>query len=209
MALNYSNEEKFDMLACYIKNDRNANRTMDNYFGMYPERRQPSRAYFPKLTRNLLEFGSFEKPRPKEYGIDNENRNRIILEHFNEYPTSSTRIANTQLGIPKSTVHDVLKVAKYHPYKPTIVQGLQEGDFDRRVIFCNWYLGKCRENLTFSDNVLWTDETHFTNCGIFNKKNHHHWAFENPQLLEPRRLQVRFGFNVWCGIISKNYFILV
>lgn len=96
-----------------------------------------------------------------------------------------------------------MKVVKYHPYKPTIVQGLQEGDFDRRVDFCNWYHRKCQENPDFSDNVVWTDETRFTNCGVFNKKNHHYWARENPHTYDPRRCQVRFGFNVWCGIIGK------
>jgi hypothetical protein len=203
MALNFSNEEMFDMLECYIKNERNANRAMDAYFDMYPERRQPGRTYFQKLVRNLLEFGSFNKTRTKKYEKHNEERNRQIREHFNENPTSSTRRSETEIHIAKSTIHDVLKATKYHPYKPKIVQGLQAGDFERRVVFCNWYINRCQEDPDFSNKVLWSDETHFSNCGVFNKKNHHYWAIENPELREPRRLQVRFGFNVWCGLIGK------
>lgn len=158
---------------------------------------------FSTLVANLLAYGSFGKPRPKEYQKNNDNRNRNIQEYFAENPTSSTRVAKQELNIPKSTIHDVLKRAHYHPYKPTIVQGLNEGDSQRRLQFCHWYRNKCQENPIFFKNVIWTDETHFTNCGIFNKHNHHHWAVENPQLRTQRRLQIRFGFNVWCGIFGN------
>lgn len=46
MARNLFNEELFDMIVCYIKNEKNGNRSID--FDKYTEKRQT-----PKLVRNL------------------------------------------------------------------------------------------------------------------------------------------------------------
>lgn len=205
MVLRYTNDEKFDMLECYIKSNRNAIIALNNYADTYPERHQPNRRYFSKLVANLRTCGSFEQPVPKKYNKDNNDRDNQVINYFNENPASSTRIGSTTLDIPRTTLRRVLKENKYHPYKPTIVQGLVEGDFLRRLTFCNWYINKCQENVNFSSAIIWTDETYFSNCGIFNKHNRHHWAVENPRLLAQRRLQTRFGTNVWCGIYGKTF----
>jgi len=192
------------MLECFIKSNRNAEVALNSYSENFPERRQPTIRYFAKLVKNLRLNGSFEKPRPKKYAKDNDNRNDQIVNYFNDNPTSSTRKCSREINLPRTTVLRTLKTRKYHPYKPIIVQGLHEGDFQRRIEFCNWYVHKCEENAHFSNNVIWTDETYLRNCGIFNKQNYHHWARENPSLRAQRRLQTRFGVNVWCGIYGKN-----
>lgn len=203
MALRYTNEEKCDMLVCFIKNHRNAALASNSYAESYPERHQPNERYFSKLFTNLRIYGCFEQPRPKNYNKANNIRDNEVLNHFNENPTTSTRTSSTELNIPRTTIRRVLQQNKYHPYKPTIVQGLVEEDFGRRLTFCNWYITKCQENINFSGSILWTDESYISNCGIFNKHNHHHWATENPRLIAQRRLQTRFGMNVWCGIYGK------
>lgn len=57
--------------------------------------------------------------------------------YFRENPLSSTRIAGMELDSPRSTVYDVLKVSKYHPYMLTILEGLQPDDLVRKINFCN------------------------------------------------------------------------
>lgn len=207
MAAQYSNEEKLNMIECYFASQRNANNALQRYFETYPERHQPNSQYFSKLIRNLLNFGSFEKPRSKKYVKENRVRDNNILQYFNENPTSSTRVAERETHVPKTSIHRILKNNKYHPYKPTIVQGLQEGDYPRRVTFSNWFINKCHENPNFCYNIIWTDESRFSNCGVFNRHNHHHWATVNPELINERRLQIRFGFNVWCGIFGEKTLI--
>lgn len=76
MLLKFSNEEKI-ILMCYIKNDKNMKRTIDNYFDMYPKI-QFGRTYFHALGRNLLEFGSFEKFSPKQYETNIDDRRNIL-----------------------------------------------------------------------------------------------------------------------------------
>lgn len=205
MAHKFSNEEKFDMLAVYLQSHRNAEIAGTKYLELFPERSQPHKTYYRRIVTNLLNYGAFEQPREK-YKMNNEDRDRTVLQAVRENPSAGVRRIGEQSNIPKSTVHKILKENKYHPYKPIIVQGLIDNDFERRMRFCDWYIQKCENELEFPNLVIWSDETQFTNCGVFNKHNHHYWSIENPRLLEQRRLQRRFGFNVWCGILGKCYF---
>jgi len=56
----------------------------------------------------------------------------------------------------------------------------------------------------FSTTILWTDETTFTNSGMFNRKNKHFYAQNNPHLVEETKPQNRFSLNMWCGIIGNR-----
>ncbi|KAJ8939224.1 hypothetical protein NQ318_014925 [Aromia moschata] len=42
---------------------------IEAYFNRYPERRQPNMSIFGRLKENLVEYGGFNKPRPKNYRI--------------------------------------------------------------------------------------------------------------------------------------------
>lgn len=53
-------------------------------------------------------------------------------------------------------------------------------------------------------SILWTDESNVSNCGIYNRKNSHYWAIENPRETTQVRAQVRFSTNVWCGILGTR-----
>lgn len=203
MAVNYSNDEKLDMIEVYFKANRNTQAAAHAYEEQFPERHQPDERHFRFLVVNLLAYGSFSKPKPKTYIKNNDERDAVIVENVRNNPETWVRIIEEQTTIPKSTAHLVLQKHRFHPYKPRIVQGLHGNDFIRRTTFCNWFISKCQEIPDFQSKVLWTDETRFTNCGIFNKHNHHYWSTENPHQLEERRLQTRFRFNVWCGIIGN------
>jgi hypothetical protein len=56
----------------------------------------------------------------------------------------------------------------------------------------------------FIQNILWTDESYFSQDGIFNQHNNHIWATENPFAVHPRAHQHRFGINLWAGVIDNN-----
>lgn len=75
----FTNLEKRDMLRLYYSSNRNSRISSERYFQQYPERLQPHENYFAKLEKNLLEFGSFDKPR-KKYGrrISAEEEQNIL-----------------------------------------------------------------------------------------------------------------------------------
>jgi len=198
--MNYSNLECFNLYNCYIQNNRNTTRAIQQYENSYPELPTPHRTIFLRLERNLRDFGAF-KPKRSKYGSQ-INQNQIINE-ITEDPSISIREIESNTGLPKSSIQRFLKSNKYHPFKPTLVHHLKPEDYPRRLEFCEWFQNQCNLNPNFPLNVCWSDETRFTNNGIFNKHNEHYWALENPHIIRQTRFQEKFGFNVWCGILGK------
>ncbi|KAI4465388.1 hypothetical protein MML48_3g00012690 [Holotrichia oblita] len=78
--MDFSDEEKRDMLECYYANYSNSVIASAIYFQKYPERQQPYRAFFSKLDRNISLYGSFRKTRKKYGDCSNNNENEEILE---------------------------------------------------------------------------------------------------------------------------------
>lgn len=66
----YEHFEKFDMVKCYILANENANAASELYFNTYPERHQPDSRIFQSLKNNLIQYGSFKRPRPRNYNIE-------------------------------------------------------------------------------------------------------------------------------------------
>lgn len=199
----FSNNEKFDMLSCYILRHKNSTRAAEMYFDRYPERRQPHSSTYKNFRVNLINHGSFTKPFTKSTRISEENKT-TVLQSVVENPNISVREIQHNTGIPKSTAHKILKIHKYHPYKYNLCQGLRPGDNERRREFCGWYTRQCDENDNFPCEIIWSDESRFTNNGLFNRQNSRYSSTENPHVVRSVRHQVRFGFNVWCGILGSR-----
>lgn len=65
------------MLECYIESNKHKQMAADLYFERYPEREQPNPAIFKRLEDSLINFGSFQKPRPKNYQKEDEENQYI------------------------------------------------------------------------------------------------------------------------------------
>lgn len=61
--MEFSNDEKLDMLFVYARCMRNQNDAVEIYTDLYPGRRIPNARYFAKLERHLREYGCFNKPK--------------------------------------------------------------------------------------------------------------------------------------------------
>lgn len=79
------------------------------------------------------------------------------------------------------------------------------GDLERRLTYCLWIREKINRNGNdFLNSIIWSDESKFTNCGIFNRHNEHIWSIQNPEVNREVRPQVRFSVNVWAGILGNR-----
>lgn len=85
-----------------------------------------------------------------------------------------------------------------------MVQELKPQDKISRREFCNWLLEKDFDDWTFLDNILWTDESQFTKCGIVNLHITHIWDSENPRIARQISPQYRFSVNLWAGIVGNR-----
>lgn len=200
--MNFSHQEKRDMIECYILCNKNAVQAAEEYFRRYFDRRQPSLPTYKRLYDNLGQYGSFVRPREKRGISEVSQINVLACVHQNS--STSTRQISTEAGPSQSTVCRTLRQHKFHPYKLSVCQTLHAGDEEQRIRFCNWFRNMCAADPRFVSKILWTDETRFTNCGMFNRHNEHIWSQENPFHVEQRRPQRKFGFNVWCGVLGSS-----
>lgn len=60
------------------------------------------------------------------------------------------------------------------------------------------------DNNNFVDCVLFSDEACFTRAGIFNLRNNHVWAHENPHAVHIRSYQWEFRVNVWAAVAKDQ-----
>lgn len=201
----FTHLEKCDMLEAYLVCRKNSVRALEQYGQMYPERDLPNRRYFLKLYRKFRRNeGVFAKGRTKKHFIINEQTEVDVLAYFEAYKNNSTRDLARDSGLSLFTILRILKKYKFVPYKYRPVQTLLPGDTERRLIFCQWFVDMCRQNLNFLRHIIWSDEANFSNRGMFNRKNMHYWSRENLFLPHPRNPQVRFSINVWCGLIGSQ-----
>ena len=86
----------------------------------------------------------------------------------------------------------------------TPVQHFREGNVERCLKFCRWLLLHNNRDNTFCTRILFSDESLFTQEGLFNAHNLHYWEEENPFIIRERSFQVQWKLNIWAGIIGDQ-----
>lgn len=204
----FENYEKYDMLKCFWECNEDAQAAGNLYFARYPERRQPFRDIFTRLQNNIIQHGSFKKPRPKKYNAqirDKELEEITVLGEIHNQSSRSLRNMEGITGIPKSSVLRILKNNKFKPYRTRKIHHLLPGDLQRRLAFCQWYLRKNEEQPDLPQNIIWTDEASVSSAGICNRYNSYNWTQENQHFTVARQNQGRYRFNVWAGIFRGRF----
>lgn len=196
-----SNSERLDLLEAYFVNNKNSFAALQWYRRRYPNRHVPTRKVITNLIRNLAEGGSFKKKSVRQPFVLDENLEISILTLVEAFPETSSRVVAKEVDVSHTLV---LKVWKKYGYKcfrhGRLVQALHTGDAARRLAFCRWLNGKISRDMQFLDYILWSDETNFSNNGMYNRRNNHYWSQENPLRLWETHNQIRFSFNCWCGL---------
>lgn len=203
----FTNSEYADMVYVYGYCDGNSRAAETEYAERFPQRRTPNRAVFSEAFRRLRENGSFAQA-PRAMGIFaalvDDHRTEEVLDHFDTDPETSTRRAAAELGIPRMTVWRTLKADGRYPYHKQKTQELLPEDYPKRIQYCEWLLLQQAEDPRFTNKILWTDEATFTRKGIFNSRNYHVWAHENPHAIHVSSYQHEFSLNVWLGILDNR-----
>lgn len=197
----YSRDEKVDILLIYGECQKNAMMACNLYTQRYPDRHHPSRNYFSRVEQQFRREPNVED---EERFIINEDTEITVLAYVEAHPTTSVREIENECGVNRETARRILKKHEFKPYKYHCHQHLYENDNERRVNYCNWLIDNHLADINFHTNILFSDETRFTNNGMFNRNNTRYWARENPHLVRQGNFQERFGFNVWMGILGNR-----
>lgn len=197
----YTRSEKIDMLLIFGECRQNSTDAARLYAERYPNRRHPTRHYFPKLVQKMR-----NEPDNNENNtfLVSEEKEIDVLGYVQVNINASLREIALECDICKSSVGNILNKHKYHSYKYQLHQHLYQNDNERRLEYCNWYLEKYLEDNTFPYNILYTDESRFTNLGHFNRNNKRYWSQDNLHLMQEGNFQERFGFNCWVGILGDR-----
>lgn len=158
----------------------------------------PSSRTIVAATQRLLDHGQFQTPAHAQArgrsAIISPALDEEIIEYFERDPRRSTRQAESRFGVSQYYVWKLLNSEGHHPYHYRGVHALNENDPQNRIAFCQWLIDNQDKN------ILWTDEATFTRIGIFNQRNEHFWALNNPHVIRECAHQVRFSVNVWAII---------
>lgn len=198
----FTNEEKLDMILIYGECRKNRRDAFRVYGERYPDRRMPSAMYFTRLASNLATCGAFSKKQTvfkRKTATDEEHSVGVLGSVLNN-PHISIRQIEAECDISRSSIQRILKSGKFRPFKIHLHQGLEPGDYDRRLAFLAW-LATARED-GIINSILWTDESRFHNNGTVNRHNCHYWSVDNPHWMRETNFQRIWGINVWCGMID-------
>lgn len=68
-----------------------------------------------------------------------------------------------------------------------------------------WIAREAANDPNFLPNIIWTDESNFSNNGMMNRKNNHFWSKENPHIVvEGQNCITLFSINYRCGILNNR-----
>lgn len=206
MDVYYTKEEYCDIHNFFGVARGNAREAARLYAAQFPNRQCPNHQTFRAVHIRLRETGTFKcnmSDTGRNRSVRDVDFEELVLQRFEEDPSTSCRVVGQELGASKNTVLRVLQGEKLYPYRPQKVQALKPEDFPCRVNCARWFLDKDLNNPMFIEQVLFTDEASFNREGIFNNRTSHVWAPENPNAVFERGHQEKFSVNVWAGIIGN------
>ncbi|GFU72635.1 DUF4817 domain-containing protein [Trichonephila clavipes] len=116
--------------------------------------------------------------------------------------TSSAREAARRLGLPPSSVRNILRrMFQLYPYKLQSCHELLPADTAQREAFAKWAFSKMEQDPTWGFNILWTDEAHFSLHGDVNNHNCRIWVTSYPrEYMKPLHSP---KVTAWCGFTGS------
>lgn len=124
-----------------------------------------------------------------------------MLESVRNNPRLPLRARASQVGgVSKSHVLNILTANKFHPFKPTFIHKLQEGDDSYRLEFSLLMGERIMESRNFHHHIIFSDESTFTTNGIISSQNCRYWANENPHFRIHTNSQKFKKISVWCAL---------
>jgi DNA-binding transcriptional regulator YiaG len=152
----------------------------------------PTRKSIYEWEKTLRDTGSLIShagKHPKQH-VTEETVDRV-RESFSRSPRKSSR----ELGVPRSTVHNIVnKRLRLHAYKLKLLHHIKPDDHRKGTGFAVEMLSRIEEN--YLDLVLFSDESTFHMCWKVNWHNCRIWFSENPhQVIEYERDTPKL--NVW------------
>lgn len=144
-----------------------------------------------------------DRPRPGRPKV-NDNIIEEVRQAYERSPCKSVRKASSELDIPKSTMHKILRKRLFlYPYKLQMVHALRQDDRRLRVAFAEEMLRRIDDDDDYLKRVCFSDEATFHTSGHVNRHNVRIWGSTSPQdFIQKERDSPKV--NVWCGLMHNR-----
>ena len=105
----------------------------DTFQAKFPGEKAPSRQAIYQLAKKFQETGSVEDaPRSgRPVTASTEENAELVLETFTQDPYTSLRRVSNELDIARTSLTRIMKHLGLKPYRPRLLQALNEDDPDR------------------------------------------------------------------------------
>ncbi len=101
----------------------------------------------------------------------------------NPDPSSkSLRCVAKEEGLSYGTAHHATIALKLHPYRVRVVHELKPLNFDRRVMYCEWFLDFIESFPNALHDIVYSDEAWFLLSEYVNNQNNRVWSATNPHV---------------------------
>lgn len=138
---------------------------------------------FRRIEAIFVNYNNLRAPRTENKYVTSNEENEVNVLAFMHFRTLLLLPAKHDLGISCMSFDRILYRHNMHNYKLITLQVLQPHDPPKRREFCAMILIRTEENPHFPRNIIRTDEYKFSNEGIFNRRNSHFWANDNPHFV--------------------------
>ena len=110
-----------------------------------------------------------------------ENKIKLIENHFVKHPMDSVAQAAVVLDIHKSSIYRILRSkTKMKPYKIMLCQKLTVLQKEQRLALCQWILEQSDETIS---HVIFRDEKWFQLTQHPNRQNTRYWGVSKPEFV--------------------------
>lgn len=176
--------EKFPQVAIDVKNLQN---TIVNTVQLF------------RSTGSILRKEGSGRPSLRTQETVEDVRQRLIDE-----PTKSLRKLKQEVGLSYGTCQKILKKDLHlYPYKMQVYQELLPADYNRRLLYCQWFMQRLMNNDELLNVTFYSDEAWFHLSGYVNSQNMRLWSADNPHIFHETPLHpIQVG--VWIAVSRRR-----
>ena len=189
----------------YYRVGESASVVILNFKRHFRVKSSPALITIKRVIEKFEEEGTVQgSPRKHPRPVKSEENIESVKDVITTTPSKSVRKISSEAGLKRSSVHVILTSdLKMYPYKVQVVHGLKDGDPERRLLYCQWFLNKARETPEFLDSVFFSDEATFHLSGQVNRQNTRFWGLENPhEIAETKSFSPKV--TVWAATSSAR-----
>lgn len=185
MMIGYGDRVRTQQEVCHLFNEK------------YPDRVPIMQSTVSKIEQKFRQLGHVrDAPKLGRPRINQDKELDLLLSVQEDCHAETNNLAGN-LDIAKASVLNILHRNQYHPYKMQVVQELSDGDFDRRLEFCERLQNMCNNDPYLVKNIVFSDESTFYLNGNVNTQNYRYWSDTNPHWIREGHTQCQQKINVW------------